>query len=408
MNTKISTIRSQFSALVSHPEIIYFDNAATTQKPQSVLDAVMRYHHHFCANPHRAQHDWATQSTQEVEKVREQVARFIGAEILIDGQENKGKKHAGKIFFTSGATHASELLAEAFLSRILAEKSTIICGSQDHDSLSKRWNSVAQKFHNECTFRKIPVNQEGFYSLESINNISDTIRENDSFQAGTVEQKSGSLNTIALLTHVHNVFGIEMGIKEARESIPKHIPIILDASQSVGHMPVSISELGVDALYFSGHKMFSFTGVGVLWVSDRYVDFFQEKNNEAGTLNVEGIISLGAAISFIESVGIPHIESQLLELTQYCIQKLRSIPDIEFLPGPAFCRCASGHGIVSFRKEGVSSAEVSDWLNTHHIFTRSGNHCAATSLTEDSVRISMHLYNTKDEIDSMCAVLREI
>lgn len=426
MNTQpsipISTIHEHFPALLSHPEIVYFDNAATTQKPQSVLDAVLAYHHHFCANPHSAQHDWATKSTKEIEKVREQVADFIGANLTIEEKAKQGKKYTGSIFFTSGATHASELLADTFLNSILDESATIIHGEEDHNSLGKKWTKIAEKYQKKCTFLQIKTNQEGFYSLSSFVKCLNQL--NTDTKKTVKNDKTQKPPAAVLVTHVHNVFGVEMALEEIREKTPTTIPIILDASQSAGHISISVQELGVAAVYFSGHKLFSFAGVGVLWISDAFAHHFDTQDIEAGTPAIEAIISLGAAISFIQSVGIKKIEQHLLELTQYCIKKLRDLPDIEFLPGPAFCRCAAGHGIISFRKIGTASAEVADWLNSNNIFVRAGNHCtslsvtaasastatatATTAVTEDSVRVSMQAYNTKKEVDMLYEVLKKI
>jgi cysteine desulfurase/selenocysteine lyase len=368
-------IRPDFPAIDSHPEIAYFDNAATTQKPKQVLDAVANFHHAYCANPHRSNHDWAMRATQELEKVKKQVAKFIGA------------KNHKNIFFVQGSTHASEILADTFIREIVPQKGTILISKKEHTSLHEAWQRKNQHYKKDLTLRDIEYNSMGTYSLEDL------------------EKAASEKIDLAVLTHVHNVIGLEMGISEAREILGS-TPILVDGAQSITHLPINVSELGIQAFYFSAHKLFSFGGLGVLWIADEYLDYLSEIEN--GTPNTEAIISLGAAISYVENITVQKIESYLLELTQYALSQLQAVPGIEYLPGPAMCSCASGHGILSFRKEGIESGELSLWLNEHGIFTRAGNHCTATALTENSLRVSLQIYNTPQEIDRLIEVLKSV
>jgi cysteine desulfurase / selenocysteine lyase len=368
-------IRPDFPAIHSHPEIAYFDNAATTQKPKQVLDVVAHFHHAYCANPHRSNHDWAMRATLEVEKVKKQVAQFIGA-----------KSHKN-IFFVQGSTYASEVLADTFIREIVPKGGTILISKKEHTSLHEAWQRKNSHYKKELRLKDIEYNSMGTYSLEYLKKVA----------AEKID--------LAVLTHVHNVIGLEMGIAEAREILGS-TPILVDGAQSITHLPINVTKLDIQAYYFSAHKLFGFGGLGVLWVSDEYLNYFSELEN--GTPNTEAIISLGAAISYVESITISKIESYLLELTQYALTQMQSVPGIEYLPGPAMCSCASGHGILSFRKEGVESGELALWLNEHGIFTRAGNHCTATALTENSLRISLQIYNTPQEIDKLIQVLKNM
>lgn len=372
----IDTVRSQFPAIANHPEVIYFDNAATTQKPRVVLDAVASYHHLFCANTHRSTHDWGLRSTQEADKVRNHLAEFLG---LSSTEE---------LFFNSGATGSSEKLALHFCAHYLEDGDEIIISENEHITILSSWKQALKLTNKSITIKSIVLDPEGDYNIDDL------------------KDKLNSKTKLVVLSHVHNVFGVEMGIEEARKAIPLDIPIILDAAQSVGHMPVNVKDLGVQAIFFSAHKMFGLSGIGAMWLDKKY--HHQDMIFEQGTLNIEGVLSLGAAMKYIESLGLENIERHLLDLTQYALQELRKIPGIEFLPGPAFCICATGHGILSFRKQGVSSQDLAQWLNEHQIYVRAGEHCSQSEDAEDSVRLSLQVYNCREEIDKLCKVLEEI
>ena len=378
MSTVVQNSRELFPALRNHPEVVYFDNAATTQKPQPVLDAVLKYHHTHCANAHRGHHDWAIETTRVVEEAREKVAAFLGL------SDSSG------IFFTSGATASSQILARSFISRILQPNDEVVISQQEHSSLHEPWLHFNEMFKKQVAFKDVAFDPEGGYNMSSItDNLSPRTRA-------------------VVLNHIHNVFGIEMGIKEARQVVSSEIPIILDATQSFGHTDLSVPDLGVQALYFSAHKAYGLSGIGVLWIDPQYIhDDYSEL--EKGTLNLEGVVSLGAAIDFISSVGLPAIEQHLLDLTQYTLQQLRSVPGIESLPGPALHAHAIGHGILSFRKEGVASIDLAQWLNENGFYVRAGDYCtSASESVTNSVRLSFQIYNTREEIDRFITIMRDM
>jgi cysteine desulfurase/selenocysteine lyase len=212
--------------------------------------------------------------------------------------------------------------------------------------------------------------------------------------------------------------------------LPHPILLALDASQSVGHIDVNVQQLGVDFLAFSGHKMFASTGTGVLWVDQRWhsqlrpslvgggsgsssidAEDFVSANMpdllEAGTQNIAGILSLGAALAFLQALRIETIESYISALTTYLLTQLQTVEHLTFVPPKRFQRSTHAYGLVSFRFEGLSSSEVGSFLEQHQIFVRTGDHCmSAPGENEDSLRVSLHLYNTKDEIDRFLQNLR--
>jgi cysteine desulfurase/selenocysteine lyase len=207
--------------------------------------------------------------------------------------------------------------------------------------------------------------------------------------------------------------------------------LALDASQSVGHIDVNVQQLGVDFLTFSGHKMLASTGIGVLWVDQRwhgqlhpplvgggagsssilsetqdFVSAAMPDLLEAGTQNIAGILSLGAATAFLQSLGMEKIHTYISALTTYLVTQLQCIDQLTFVPPKRFQKSTHAYGLVSFRFDGLSSNEVGSFLEQHHVFVRTGDHCmSAPGESEDSLRVSLHLYNTKDEIDRLLQVL---
>lgn len=230
---------------------------------------------------------------------------------------------------------------------------------------------------------------------------------------------------LAALTHIHNVFGLEMEIAEIRTILPPEVLLSVDACQSVGHIHVDVQALGADFLSFSGHKLFAAPGIGVLRVrKDLHPQLVPcltgggqpqqlfaapaSRMLEAGTPNLPGAVSLAAALDFIESIGIKRIERYLKELTDYAVAALRRVPRIQFMPGPAYCDCSVGHGIVSFRLPPHSSEDVGLWLEQHGIHVRAGGHCLADDTHDECVRVSFQIYNTSHEVDLLAAALHAI
>jgi cysteine desulfurase / selenocysteine lyase len=239
---------------------------------------------------------------------------------------------------------------------------------------------------------------------------------------------------LVALTHINNVYGSLNDIAAIRAMLPHPILLALDASQSIGHIDVNVQQLGVDFLAFSGHKMFASTGIGVLWVDQKWhsqlrpslvgggsgsSSIHAETQDfvfagmpdllEAGTQNIAGILSLGAATAFLQSIGMEAIHTYISALTTYLVTQLQSFDHLTFVPPKRFQRSEHAYGLVSFRFEGLSSNEVGSFLEQHHIFVRTGDHCmSAPGESKDSLRISLHLYNTRDEIDRLLQALHNL
>ncbi|MBS2010769.1 MAG: aminotransferase class V-fold PLP-dependent enzyme [Cyanobacteria bacterium SZAS TMP-1] len=398
-------LRANFPIFENHPDLIYFDNASTSQKPFVVLDEVCRYHTEQCANAGRAAYSWSTQLDRAIEDTRARVAKFIGA-------------NAEDLAFTSGATESLNTVALAWGLLNLQDGDEILLCQRDHKSAVLPWYNLKDILAAQgktIHIKTFAIHEVGDYDLKSIK-----------------DQVSPRTRLLAM-THIHHVFGLDMEVAEIREIVGDQVLISLDASQSVGHIKVDVATLNVDFLSFSGHKMFATTGTGGLWVNPRVKDSLRpmklggkseatpeagglnlkHKSTaellEAGTQNIAGILSLGKAVDLIESIGLDAIESHVSDLTVYLYGKLLKLPGIIFAPGMGICRCEAGFGIISFRFEQISNLDLSFVLDEENIFVRSGDHCTyARDTSEEYIRVSMHLYNTKDEIDQLIAVLEGV
>jgi len=395
-------LRANFPIFANHPDLIYFDNASTSQKPLVVLDELSRYHTEQCANAGRAAYSWSTQLDKAISETRTKVAQFIGAQ-------------AEDLAFTSGATESLNTVALAWGLLNLQDGDEIMLCPRDHKSAVLPWYNLKDILAAQgktIHIKTFGIHEVGDYDLKSIK-----------------EQVTDRTRLLAM-THIHHVFGLDMEVPEIREIVGDRVLISLDASQSVGHIKIDVSQLNVDFLSFSGHKMFATTGTGGLWVNPRVKDslrpvklggkseatpqenglLFQHKSTaellEAGTQNIPGILSLGKAVDLIESIGLDAIESHVSDLTVYLYSKLVNLPGIIFAPGMGICRCEAGFGIISFRFEQLSNLDLSFVLDEENIFVRAGDHCTyAKDQSEEYVRVSMHLYNSREEVDHLIAVL---
>lgn len=398
-----AAVRQLFPVFEREPNTIFFDNAATTQKPKSVIDCISEFFAYECANSGRASYARSTKLGARLEETRARIARLIGAT-------------AETVCFTSGATESLNLVALAWGLNNLRSGDEIMLCLQDHKSTVMPWlnlQAMLKRFGIDIKIVPIRLHYEGDYELKSIREgLSDRTR-------------------LIAISHVHHLFGLDMEVGEIRKIVGRKVLISLDASQSIGHRPVNVRRLSVDFLSFSGHKMFSANGVGVLYVRKGLLSRLKpvivgggmtraegaqfnvgSKTAaavlEAGTQNIPAILSLGAALDFIESIGgLEVMDNRLSALTRNLYGKLKTLPGIEFSPGVDRCGCHRGFGIVSFRFEQVSTSDLAFLLESENILVRTGDHCLNTGQDgDDYVRVSMHVYNNEAEIDRLIEVLR--
>ena len=377
-------------------DIIYLDNGATTLKPQCVIDKMRDYYENYSANAHRGDYDISYKVDQEYENARELVRKFINA------------KYKEEIIFTSGATQSLNMIAFGFFGKFLEAGDEVLITQSEHASNVIPWFILEKKLG--IVVRYIPLDDDHYVTME---NVRDAI---------TPRTKVISLACIT------NVLGDERPIKEICElAHQNNIFVVMDAAQSVPHRKTDVEELDVDFLAFSGHKMCGPTGVGVLYGKKELLEEMDPQNYgggmnesfdnaneiylkelptrlEAGTPNIAGVIGLGEAIQYLESIGMERISEYEKNLRKYAIDKLIEIPYIDIL------NLESDSGIISFNVDGVFSQDVAYYLNKYNLCVRAGNHCAKNLKKEvgvsNSLRVSLYFYNTESDIDALVELLK--
>jgi len=397
-------IRSRFPFFKHNPGLIYLDSAATTQKPQTVLDAVEEFYCKQNANASRGAYQLSSHLGRKVEEVRRMLASFLGAK-------------PQDIFFSSGATESFNQLTFSLGFSLLEDGDEILYSPYDHKSF------ILPLFRLRDIFRQLG---------RELKLVPYRVRNTGGADIADLKSKVTPRTRLVNITHLHNIFGTDSDIADLKDLRERGIIINLDATQSLGHIPVKVEELGVDLLSFSGHKMFAAQGVGGGYVGEalhsRLKPLFLGGGGgcdlgpderiiyhafpacfEAGTLNWAGILSLKPALEFIEELGLDNIHAYLAELTQYLLAGLKTVPGVVFNYGPYYWKCADGLGILSFHLEGIDSMEAGFLLGDKNILIRSGSHCSLTrDKTSEALRVSLQVYNLKSEIDVLLEELRAL
>ena len=380
----------------SHP-LAYLDNAATTQKPVAVLQAIARYYEHSNANVHRSLHTLGEEATAAYEQARRRVARFLNA------------RTPSEIVFTRGTTEAINLVAASF-TRTLPPGSAILLSEMEHHSNLVPWQLVARD--RGLVLRFLPLTPEGTLDLESL------------------DDAAGPRLALIAVSLVSNVLGTVNDLPRitafARE---RGVPVLVDAAQAAGHLPVDVQALGCDFLAFSGHKMYGPMGIGALYGREpllermepymgggemiRSVSLQSSTWNEppykfeAGTPNVEGAVGLEAAIDYLEALGREAVRSYEEQLARYALRRLEEVPGLT-LYGPATGRI----GVFSFQLAGVHPHDVAQYLDAEGLALRAGHHCAqplhARLGVKATARASLGLYNLAEEVDRLVRGLARV
>ncbi len=379
--------RSLFTAY-KNSGLSYLDSASTTQKPDAVIATVQTYLTELAANPSRGSYAAAVVREKGITETRQKVARFVGAASATD------------IVFTSGATEGINAVMYAWAAHTLADGDEILLCRDDHQSTVLPWVHLQRLLASRGVHIRLRYYEHTPYT-------------------GGVDMQSVrsqlSLQTrLVVATHIHNIFGTAIDTKELRQ-IAGDVPILLDASQSIAHIPIDVQAMGMDFMVFSGHKMFAIEGSGALYISPARQSELQSfivgsKGSvrtddspsallESGTPNTMGILSLGAAVDFMTQIGIENICSYIDGLMSALYDSLASHPGIQFLPGFAHNPSAGSYGILACRIAGKQSSDVGEYLGAEGVLLRAGSHCSADeSSVEDSLRISLQIYNTKQDI----------
>lgn len=387
----IESIRAQFPILqreVNGKPLIYFDNGATSQKPQSVINAINHYYEYENSNIHRGVHTLSQEATAAYEEVRKKVQKFINAE------------HEHEIIFTSGTTGGINLVASSFGENLIRKGDEILITAMEHHSNIVPWQMLCER--KGAHLKVVPISQEGEIDIEEYKKLI------------------GPKTELISLVHVSNSLGTINPIKEMIDiAHAENIPVMIDGAQAIHHTPVDVRELDCDFYVFSAHKMYGPTGVGVLYGKEellndmapyqgggdmiKNVTFEKTIYNdlphkfEAGTPNIAGGIGLGAAIDFINSIGYDFIIQHEAELSRFATSQLRDIKGLRFI-GTAKERA----GLVSFVLDGIHPYDTGVILDKLGLALRTGHHCTQPVMTffevPGTVRASFAVYNTKQEV----------
>ena len=394
MSIDIQQIRSQFPILsreINGQPLVYLDNGATSQKPQVVLDVLDEYYEKYNANVHRGIHTLSQEATDLMEESRRKIQKFINA------------KHDHEIIFTRGTTEGINLISNSLRNVLTADDEIIITEIEHHSNIVP-WQLLCQR--TGAKLKYIPLTAEGILDIDKLDDLL------------TDKTKLVAVNQVS------NALGVVNPIKTIIEKAhAKGAWVLIDAAQSSPHTAIDVQDLDCDFLAFSGHKMYGPTGIGVLYGKEEILnelppfhgggemikDVTMEASTyaclpfkfEAGTPDIAGIIGLGAAVDFINSIGIQNIHDYEKELVDYTIQRLSEFDEVVI-----YAKDAEHSGAVSFnlKFDGVHSSDVGMILDKKGIAVRTGHHCAQPIMQHfnipGTVRASFAVYNTKEEIDT--------
>ncbi len=397
----VSSIRKDFPALnqkVHGKQIIWFDNAATTQKPQSVINALSRFYEHDNSNIHRGAHTLAARATDAYEAARDKVRRFLTA------------SSASEIIFVRGTTEGINLVAQSYGRKYIGAGDEIVLPTLEHHANIVPWQMLAQE--TGAILRQVPINDRGEILLEEYARLL------------------GPRTRFVALSHVSNALGTVLPIREMTALAHRYDALVLvDGAQAAAHVPVDVQMLDCDFYVFSGHKLFGPTGIGVLYGKKQVLDAMPpwqgggsmirtvtfEKTSyndipakfEAGTPNIAGAVGLGAAIDYVNRIGLDNITRYEHALTRYATEHLAQIPGLRQI-GTARDKVS----VLSFVLQDMPPEDVGRFLDLEGIAVRAGHHCAQPTMQRfgvtGTVRPSLAFYNTCEEIDTLVAALYKI
>ena len=399
----IDNIRKDFPILsrtVYDKPLVYFDNAATTQKPLCVLDAMREEYLNVNANVHRGVHWMSQRATDLHEAARETVRKFINA------------KSVAEIVFTRGTTEGINLVASSFCDEFMHEGDEVIVSVMEHHSNIVPWQLQARK--KGLVLKVIPMTDDGVLDMEAYKNLF------------TEKTK------IVSIAHVSNVLGTVNPVKDIVSIAHEHnVPVLVDGAQSTPHFKVDMQDIDCDFFVFSGHKIYGPTGIGVLYGKEEWLDKLPPYQGggemiarvsfdgttferpplkfEAGTPDYIATSGLAKALDYVSAIGMDNIEKYEQELTQYALEKLRQIPDMHIYGHPTF---NVSDAVISFNVGDIHHMDMGTLLDRLGIAVRTGHHCAQPLMDRlgvlGTVRASFSFYNTKEEIDSIFAGIMRI
>ena len=401
MSKDILTARGDFPILnqtVNDQPLVYLDNAATTQKPQYVIDAISRYYTTINANIHRGNHTLAVHATEAYENVRKKVADYINA------------SSTNEIVFTSGATESINLVAHSFGEAFVKPGDEILVSQLEHHSNYVPWQLMCQK--HKAKFRVIPFDEKGELDLEILKSMI-----NEKTRIIAINHVSNSLGTV---NPIHEI------VKIAHSA---GIPILVDGAQAVQHMPHDVQAIDADFYAFSGHKMYAPMGTGVLYGKESWLEKLPPYQSggeminqvtpqevtfnvlpykfEAGTPNVADVIGLGAAIDYLNLFDFTQLQAYEEDLLNYGMKLLEEIEGLITYGNPK-----QRSAIIPFNVDGIQHYDMGILLDARGIAVRTGQHCTQPIMDalhiSGTVRASLALYNTKEDLDALAHGIRRV
>ena len=397
----VNNIRKDFPILsrtIYGKPLVYLDNAATSQKPKSVIQSLVDYYESYNSNIHRGVHTLSMEATDRHEEARSKCTRFIGA------------KEEKSLIMVRNTTEAINLVAQTWGKHNISEGDEILTTHMEHHSNLVPWQKLANQ--NGASLKFIELDEDGMLDLS---NISKLITERTKLLA---------------LTHMSNVLGTINPVKELIEVAHKMgAKVLIDGAQSVPHMKVDVTDMGCDFFAFSGHKMLAPTGIGVLYVKPEILEHMEPFlfggdmvsqvwddtatwndlpwKFEAGTPNIADLIGLGTAIDYLESLGMDEVREHEMALTGYALEQFDRLDDIKVF-GPK--DLSKRGGVISFHSDDVHPHDIGTMLDREGIAIRTGHHCAMPLTRKLSVvataRASFYIYNTEEEVDKLTSAIR--
>lgn len=397
----IQKIRKDFPILtrtVNGKPLIYFDNGATTQKPQQVIDSIVKYYSEQNANIHRGVHTLSREATVLFEESRKTTAQFLNAEVE-------------EIVFTQGTTDSINLVANGLNYLNLPKGSEIVVTEMEHHSNILPWQLWCER--NGGVLKVIPFNEDGSLQLDKLSALL------------------SSKTVLVAITQVSNTLGVINPVKEIVTKVKTYNPNILtliDGAQSAPHLKINVKDLGADFFVFSGHKVYAPTGIGVLWMKDQLITSYPMSRTgggtiktvtfnkteyvdgalrfEAGTPNIEAVLGLAEAIKYVHTIGIENIAGYEHQLLKHATEKLNEIEGIEI-----YANHLNKAAVISFNVKGAHPFDVGTLLDKYGVAVRTGHHCTQPLMQHynipGTVRASFAVYNMIEEIDTFIDALKK-
>ena len=397
----VEKIRNDFPILereVNNKKLVYFDNAASVQKPQAVIDAISNYYKLYNSNVHRGVHTLSQEASHHYEQARIKAAAFIGA------------KSAQEIIFTKGTTDGINLVAQSFVKPRLQKGNEIVLTMMEHHSNIIPWQMIAEE--KEAVLKIAPISESGELLMDEF------------------EKLISKQTKIIAVTHVSNTMGTINNVSKIIEIAKQNsIPVLIDGAQSAPHMQVDVASMDCDFYVFSGHKVYGPTGIGVLYAKEEHINSMQPYQGgggiistvtfnkttyvqgplkfEAGTPNIEGAIGLAAAFDYCNNVGMETIFEHETMLLKYANSQFKNFPQVKII-GTTEHKA----GVISFALENIHPFDIGTLLDKFGIAVRTGHHCTQPLMNFFNVpgttRMSFGIYNTKQEIDYFFGALEKV